>query len=333
MIAIGGYLGWDIEAGESEWHPTARMVLNSGRSCLRVLLRSKRPSAVWVPYYSCDALLEPFRATKTQIRFYSLDERLGVPDPLPELEPDHGLVYINYFGLANDEVQRLSRHYGHRLWVDNTQAFFVRPKPEIAVSFNSARKFFGVPDGAYLYASEDLVIGTVNAWPRNTDYRFEHLFLRALGRIGEGHKMFQDNEKRNGGGVRRVSILGETLLSLIDYPAIANRRRNNVSYLHTHLGARNKFPATRLILGDDTVPLCYPFLPERPIAHSLFWDRPIYVPRYWDDCLRRDTANEYRVEKKLSTVLLPLPVDQQCTIAMMDQVIAAIKTAEETGHG
>jgi len=330
---VGGYIGWGIEPTLNYWHPKARLVLNSGRSCIRVLLELLCPAGVWLPYYSCDSMFEPFHATETPIRFYALDDRLGVADPLPELEPDQWLIYVNYFGILGDEVQRLFRHYGHRLWVDNTQAFFSRPNMDNMVSFNSARKFFGVPDGAYLYAGEDLAIGPAADWPRNSDYRFEHLFLRALGRVEEGYKVFQDNEKRNGGDIRRVSEIGETLLSLVDYQAVASRRRDNFFYLHARLGSRNRFPANRLILANDAVPLCYPFLPEQPLEHCYFWDRHIYVPKYWDDCLRRGSADKYPMEKELSVALLPLPVDQHCTIAMLDRVIAAATAEEGPEHG
>ena len=48
-------------------------------------------------------------------------------------------------------VEWLAKQYGKKLIVDNTQAFYAKPVEDVD-TFYTCRKFFGVPDGAYLYA-------------------------------------------------------------------------------------------------------------------------------------------------------------------------------------
>ena len=82
-------------------------------------------------------------------------------------------------------------------------------------------------------------------WPRNTDYRFEHLFLRHLGRGHEGYSMLKDNEERCGGAVKRISALSEALLSYVKLQPVIRQRRQNYLHLHRRLG-RSQLPLEHL---------------------------------------------------------------------------------------
>src|SRR4029453_8685374 len=122
--------------------------LTSGRAGFRAILESLRPSRVLVPFYICDAALEPLRLLGIPFEFYGLTPSL---DPEPSAwPPDAGVLYVNYFDLKTRGADRLSAALGPRAIVDDTQAFFRRGRRS-SWSFNSARKFFGVPDGAYIY--------------------------------------------------------------------------------------------------------------------------------------------------------------------------------------
>lgn len=61
------------------------------------------------------------------------------------------LLYVNYFGIASDDLLAEVKRRWPRVIFDNTQAFFSAPRMD-ADSYNvySCRKFVGVPDGAYL---------------------------------------------------------------------------------------------------------------------------------------------------------------------------------------
>lgn len=319
---IGGYFEWEMPAAGGSFHPGAALALKSARSCLAVLLRRERPRRVHVPYYICDGPLEPLAAA-TEIVFYPLDEELEVAGGPPPVAADERLLYVDYFALKSVYARRLEERYGERLWLDCTQAFFCRPDDGAAPAFNSARKFFGVPDGAYLY----LPPGQELTWERNLEvnsaYRLDHLTLRLEGETAAGHRAFHDNEDRNGDGVAAISRIGRRMLERIDYETAAERRRSNYLRLHRALAASNRIPPEVTALEAGAVPFSYPYLPPVEIAHERLWERRVFVPVLWRECRER-IADGFDLEKTLSERLLPLPVDQRYGEREMDRILAAL---------
>ena len=156
--AIGGYFSLELPYKE-EYHKGA-IRLNTGRNCLEYILRSRNYKKVHIPYYTCDAILEPFKKLGTDYSFYHIDQNLELTEDIL-LEVDEGLLYTNYFGLKQSYVMKLSTKYGQQLIVDNTQAFFATHIEGID-TFYTCRKFFGVADGGYLYTDAGIGIYTVD---------------------------------------------------------------------------------------------------------------------------------------------------------------------------
>ena len=62
---------------------------------------------------------------------------------LPE---DCDVLYVNYFGLCDENVERLLQEVPkEKLIIDNSQALFALPSNAMATIY-SIRKFIGVPD-------------------------------------------------------------------------------------------------------------------------------------------------------------------------------------------
>ena len=154
MTSIGGYFELELPQ-KAEYHKSA-LALNTGRNCLEYILRARGYKKVYLPYYSCEVLLEPFNKLDVEYCFYHINGSLEL-EQLVTLQDGEALLYINYFGLKQDYVASLSATYGKQLIVDNTQAFYAKPIKGID-TFYSCRKFFGVADGAYLYCSQSLDI-------------------------------------------------------------------------------------------------------------------------------------------------------------------------------
>lgn len=324
MTAIGGYLEGEWPTGGPALHAHARLALKSGRACLRHLVDTERPPRVLVPFFTCDAVTEPLVEAGVAVEYYGVDERLEMRPAGLSLGSDERLVFINYFGLKDRFVAELERSLGRRLWVDNTQAFFWHGSDTRCYRFNSARKFFGVPDGAYLYAPADAPPCDGESLPRNTDYRVEHLVLRQQGRVQEGFDVFCENERAAGTGVARISVLSEALLGRLDFTTAAARRRANYRHLQRQLQDENRLDPGLTDLPEDAVPLCYPFLPRRPIDRRYLWDRRIYVPAFWPECLNR-THEGFRWERELAGGLLPLPIDHRYADEEMQLIVEAIR--------
>ena len=128
MKPIGGYFSLELPMKE-ELHKNA-IRLNTGRNCLEYILRARQYRKVYIPYYTCEVILEPFKKLGIQYEFYHVDVHLEIKDS-PLLKEDEALLYVNYYGLKQRYVEKLAEKVGKCLIVDNTQAFYAKPIPGI----------------------------------------------------------------------------------------------------------------------------------------------------------------------------------------------------------
>lgn len=294
------------------------LAVNLGRNALALALTATACREAYVPCYVCDAVLEPLVRLGIKPRFYFLDENL---EPLLDTVPmaDAAFLYVNYFGLKGACARRLAQAFASPVLIDNTQAFFERHIPG-AMSFNSARKFFGVPDGAYLYSGKV----AVSELERDCSYdRCEHLLRSADCGTEAGYGAFCANEKAlSSMPPRRMSQLTSRLLSTIDYGMVAARRRQNYLRLDAALGGFNQL---RLPLLESAVPLCYPFLVDNGVAMKAeLIDRRIFVPTFWPGVSGRAPAGT--MEARLADDLVCLPIDQRYSVEDMDLIASAVQS-------
>ena len=152
MKPIGGYFSLELSRGES-YHQGA-IDLNTGRNCLEYILKCRGYRKVYIPYYTCDVVLEPFKKLGVPYEYYHVNIHLEIRDEVV-LKEGEALLYTNYYGLKQRYTEKLAQHYGNRLIVDNTQAFYANSIKGID-TFYTCRKFFGVTDGAILYTDKIL---------------------------------------------------------------------------------------------------------------------------------------------------------------------------------
>ena len=153
--------------------------LSTGRACLAVFLREAKPSRVFVPFYACNTLYQPFVDRGVPVALYGIGEDF-LPSNPPALKAGEYLLWTNYFGVCGKAGVTLAARYGERLVVDDTHAFFAGRHAGLW-SFASARKFFGIPDGAFLFAP---VAAAVDA-PRFEPGTLRYAELRACAEAAE----------------------------------------------------------------------------------------------------------------------------------------------------
>lgn len=300
MEAIGGYFG--LELGKREhYHPKA-LRLNSGRNCLEYLLRVRKYRKVFIPYYTCEVVLEPLIKLKVSYEFYHINEYLE-PIYTIQLKQDEAFLYTNYFGLKQSCVEWLSEIYGKQLIVDNAQAFYAEPIDGID-TFYSPRKFFGVPDGGYLYIDKFLE----EELPQDVSYgRTSHLLKRLDLSAEEGYQDFcMNDESLNFQPMKRMSQLTEKILKSINYDLVKHIRTINFQFLSTYLDVTNKL---NIELNDCCIPMVYPYYSGRSNDKHLLLKNRIYVATYWTNVLK--WTNTDMIEYKLANNLLPIPCDQR----------------------
>ncbi|MCW3122944.1 MAG: hypothetical protein JWQ38_2436 [Flavipsychrobacter sp.] len=315
MKDVGGYFELELQNGGNGYHNTP-YALKSGRASLYHILAHTKPSLVYIPFYTCNALMEPFDALGIKYQFYAITELLE-PVNMPDLEEGEYFVYVNYMGLKDKTMNMLSAHYKDKLIADCTQAFFTKGNG-VSWFFNSCRKFFGVPDGSYLYCPQGVSLQLPGA--QNEDYIIDHLMLRYNGHTRDGYPYFTANEEQVGRGIDRMSYLGECLLSRINYKEVMDTRVENYSYLHSLLRDTNLFNAA---IDEGMIPMCYPYLPASVLDKASLGEQNIFIPSFWADVLQRNMEG-FDIEKKFAAELCPLPVDHRYTTADMEFVYRSI---------
>jgi len=311
--SIGGYFSLELPQYE-EFHKDA-IHLNTGRNCLEYILKTRKYKCVHIPYYTCEVILEPFTKLGIDYKFYHIDKNFDVVEKI-KLDRGEALLYTNYFGLKQQYVEKLTERYGQNLIVDNTQAFFAPRIPSID-TFYTCRKFFGVPDGAYLYTDKPLDIDL------EEDVSFDrtsHLLKRIDLSAEEG---FSDFRKADDGlgcqPIRKMSKLTMRLMQSINYDDTVKIRRENFLYLSKHLATTNRL---HLALGSDAVPMVYPYYTgQAGLRDKLIYNR-IFVAKYWPNVI--EWTHPEDLEFQMVQNILPLPIDQRYDVADMDSIIHII---------
>ena len=313
MDAIGGYFSLEFPLNK-EYHDNA-IRLNTGRNCLEYILRAREYKKVYIPYYTCDVVLEPFKKLDIPFEYYHINIHFEIRDRFT-LKEGEALLYTNYYGLKQRYVDQMAAKVGNRLIVDNTQAFYAKPILGID-TFYTCRKFFGVPDGAYLYCDKELNEEI------EQDYSYDrvaHLLKRIDFSAEEGFKDFRrvddglDNQP-----IRKMSKLTHRMMQGIDYEAAAQFRRANYLKLHEVLGKENNI---ELSLEDDAVPMIYPYLvPAEGLREKLIKNK-IFVARYWPNVLEWTTKGD--IDYLLACQMQPLPIDQRYSEEEMNNILKVL---------
>jgi len=312
---IGGYFELELPIKE-EYHKNA-LRLNTGRNAFEYILRAKQYKKVYLPYYTCDVMLEPIYKLSLKYQFYSINSNLEPLFDFNKLEEDSVFVYTNYFGLFDNVTLEISKKCNN-LIIDNSQAFY--SSAIIGVdTFYSPRKFFGLPDGAYLYTDKllDLDLGTDVSYNR-----MEHL----LGRGDIGAEAFflafkKNEESLINQPIKKMSKLTQRLLSTIDYQNIASKRKQNFEFLYSKLSKRNQLSFN---FKSEDVPMVYPFLIENGVdVKKKLIKNKIFVATYWSNVTNWVKTDD--LEMKLINDLVLLPIDQRLTKRELNRIIKVLR--------
>ena len=298
--AIGGYFGLEMQQGESN-HKNVT-ALNTGRNAFEYILKARNYTHIYIPYYTCDVLLEPLRKLNITYDFYSIDETLE-PISLSGINVNSAYLYTNYFGLKTAFIKKLAGLIPN-LIIDSSQAFFDKPFSGID-TFYSPRKFFGVPDGGY--ASCDIKLLDDFEEDHSVNH-FSHLITRIDKSAEKGYADFKRSElSLCNQPIKKMSKLTTALLNSIDYQKCLVKRNQNFHYLHSFLREKNAFQW----IADDIIngPLVYPFYTQDIGLRKRLFDNNIYTAQYWSEVLKLVGSSSY--EFKFVNNIINIPIDQR----------------------
>lgn len=315
MKEFGGFLELEINQ-KKEYHSKA-IKLNSGRNALKYILMARKFRKIYLPYFICDGIIQSVRQAGVEFDFYYLDVDFQ-PLFFKKLLMDEALLVVDYFGIHISKLIELTQKY-HNLIVDNSQAFFAKPV-DCVETFYSPRKFFGVPDGAYLY--------TATGAPRNLEMDFSHdrcnhLLKRMDINAEAAYQDFQQNEINISlQPLKQMSLLTQILLSGIDYKETCSVRNNNFLFLQENLAEINEL---KLDFVELNGPLAYPLMIRNKSLRERLRENKIFIPIYWREVLPRVEADSF--ETHWVNYLLPLPIDQRYSEADMKYIVERIFSA------
>lgn len=305
MSSIGGYFELELIVGK-EYHSDA-LRLNTGRNAFEYILRSKKYRKVYIPYYMCDVILEPIKALQLDYEFYKIKLDFTPSFDYSNIDDDEVFLYANYFGVCKKQVAQIAK-VCKNLIVDNSQAFFSKPICGVD-TFYSPRKFFGLPDGAYLYTDKKIDLKL----EQDVSFqRCEHL----LGRIDSCAEDFYEKFKTNDQSLsnqqlKSMSNLTLRLLKSINYGSVKKKRQENFEYMNEKLKSFNEL---RIETTDEDVPMVYPFLKNgNSKTKEVLHKNKIFTATYWPNVKGwLSKSNSY--ESYLVDNLISIPIDQRYDI-------------------
>lgn len=316
---IGGYLEFEIFRG-SLFHDDA-IPLNCGRSGLRYLLAARRIEEILLPSFLCNSVSDACDAAGARIKEYRIASDLQPNWESIEASDGSYLYLVDYYGsLSEDSIDLAIELFEGRVILDETQNFFKKPYKNLDTIY-SARKYFGVSDGGFLYTDSQL------EYEIETDESYDRMGY-VLGRFERPASEFFEEAQANNEAfarqpVKRMSVLTENILRALDYPSIIERRESNYSILDEALGSRNS-------LGPSMPkgPFAYPFLCDNgPKARGMLAEQSIYIPTLWPNVAFDNEKDA--LAKEMARNILPLPVDQRYGSEEMAYMVEKIIELEE----
>lgn len=322
MRAIGGFL--ELELNQGAMHDDVALAFNSGANALHFLLENSTYKTVFVPFFTCVAVLNVVEALKLNVRFYNIDQTFRPLVDFQKFNEQTVLIYNNYFGVNDIQVNEISQKTPH-LIIDAAQAFYF--KPEVGrFCFNSTRKFFGVPDGGFLYGFNPDMVEAYNQL-KETPYSFEHLINRLENGAEKSYDSYiKSEEVLASSKVGKISKLTKALLGNVDFENVKQKRVTNFKKLHDFLDANNDLELN--IISKNTIPLCYPYLAKNGNQLKQYLNsKLIFIPTYWPN-FGKWIRDETVFENHLFENLVCLPIDQRYGIDEMNYIIETLKTFE-----
>ncbi len=306
-MEIGSFIELQLPKGR-EWYKGNTNIarLNTGRMGIWHAFRISGCKRIWIPIYQCDSIRDTLIKKGADICFYHQD-RLFNPIDI-EAADDDAVLIVNYYGIMSSQrMKQLARPYKHPI-IDCAQAFFCSPIQN-ALMVYSCRKFFGVPDGAY-------VIGN-NAHKYVDNYPLcyssdtsSFLFKRIeYGCEGKGYEARCLNEQRlDAEDCMRMSKLTRMLLDAEDYASNYRKRKDNFEYAHELFGGTNQLDPT-IYMDGKTIPMVYPLVIEKDDILPRLQAAKHFQGHWWSYICCEQPANS--IEYWLSRYVIPITIDQR----------------------
>lgn len=291
--------------------------LNCARNCLAYLVEQRNIKNILLPKFLCDSVNNVCINSNINVSYYSV----GIDFcPIDIQNEEYEWLYlVNYYGqITNEKIIEIAKKYPN-LIVDNVQAYFQPPVQGIDTIY-TCRKFFGVPDGAFLYTDiRNPEVERTIEQDVSLD-RMRYLLGRFEKSGQEFYSDYVETEKTFvNSSVKRMSKLTENLLHGIDYENVKRIRQENFEELHRCLEKINE-----LKISIPIGPYMYPLLLKNGmVIRKALQEEKIYIPTLWPNVLEECLTDS--LEYRFAADILPIPVDQRYDKEDMRYLVEVIK--------
>ena len=296
----GGYLPLELRKGDEYFKNLPLKRFNCGKAALSFVLKNHSFNRLYVPYYLCPNVLKELESHGAEVVYYNINSDL-MPERIMD-EEDSCIYLVDYFGVMDNKVKKLANSMKHAsIILDFCHSFFCEPIIKKNVyNIYSAKKFFGVPDGAYLITEG--FNGKEETYSFSSDYS-DYLIQSLEHGTNYCYDLKKKADKIIGGNYDTMSILAKRLLESIDYQSVMGIRKRNFKIYDSYFSEIN-----RIKVEDESVPYMFPLNVGKNIKKELVAEK-IYVPTLWSSTF--DDSFKGTLEYKLSGETLFLPVDQR----------------------
>ena len=301
---------------------------------------------VLIPAYTCQTVITPFEEAGWACCFYSIKRDLHIDiehfKVLTEQEKPGIVVVHPYYGMGlNEQESEALRQVGKRgatVIMDLTQGIFADPKYDFVDFYvGSSRKWFPIPDGAFLRVNKVDSFSPVFPDENNefVTMQADAMFLRKQ-YFRSGVKQLKTisirlNKLANSSVVHsikphRMSSFSLELLQQQDFEEVQSKRQENFSYLYGHLNQSDEF---RFVCPDlcalMTAPLYFAvYSSNRNLLQKALADNDIYAPVLWP-VENRDLLISEDV-RYIYDHLLAIPCDQRYDEEDMSRIVDVINS-------
>ena len=282
---------------------------------------------VMLPKYTCDTVIAPFQELGYDYQFYPVCNDLTIDIPkAKEIFAAHRpnlMVVHPYFGmdLTKQEQDMLEEMHegGCEIILDLTQCLFSTMRlPFIKYYVGSIRKWFVIPDGAFLETSDEMgIFGVeneeiVSLQTKAMKLRGEYFQTGDINTKNESIRLSHEVERLMTRPItpHAMASVSKDILAFEDAETQQKIRIENYKRLYEGLKDVKEIELIADISRLTTAPLFFPFrVDDISVMQKKLAKKAIYARLIWE--------KEDRI--------LTITVDQRYDLSDMDRVVAAIK--------
>lgn len=304
-----------------------------GRNAINYLIKYfiDQESKVLLPNYLCESILDSFAINKLNYEFYEIDSNfhIDIKDLKKKLTDNSIVFFINYFGFQQsskvlEELYNIKETTNVKIVEDITQSIF-NSSDVSDFKIASLRKWFPIPDGAFLASDFNLNEHTVKS-PYN-----KFIIKKFVGQVLKKYYL-TDNKNREINKQLFLDLLNESedyieksnqilsitelsleILKKIDLESVKIKRRQNYIYLLNDLLKVKDIDVCFKNLDDSTIPIGFPIITnKRDKLKNHLINNNIYPPVHWNlPEVIKENGNEHCIANMISESILTIPCDQR----------------------